>query len=105
MLSSDSLRQSLIEVTSARLGKRPKPDDEDDEDAPARTVAEDYEAIDMSNIIPRSKRRSALASGLARPLAKPTSSSSSSGGVSGSKPRPSSKPSKSADSDTDEAEF
>ena len=66
-----------------------------------KIVEEDYEDIDTSNIIPRSKRRAAVASGLVRDKPKPkpaaTSSSSSGGGLL--------KKPKKIDDDDEEAEF
>ena len=53
-------------------------EDDDDDDGETKFVADDLEAIDASNIIPRSKRRSALNSGLAATANKAPSSSSSS---------------------------
>lgn len=60
-------------------------EDEDDEDA-VKLVEEEYEDIQATNIIPRSKRRAALSSGLAR----------------ASKPKASKK---AEDEDEEEAEF
>lgn len=71
-----------------------------DEDRPAKTVPEDYEAIDTANIIPRSKRRAALASGLARVESRPSSSSSSKPSVAAAKPK-----SRKVESDDEEAEL
>lgn len=88
----------LVAALTPTIGKRPssaKDDEGDDEDRPAKTVKEDYEAIDSSNIIPRGKRRAALASGLAR--AAPPSRPVSSGGKL-------SRPKHNDDTD-DEAEF
>ena len=48
-------------------------EDEDDEDA-VKLVEEEYEDIQATNIIPRSKRRAALSSGLARASSKPKAS-------------------------------
>jgi hypothetical protein len=69
-----------------------------------KIVEEDYADIDTSNIVPRAKRRAALATGLVskeskpKPKASTTTSSSSGGGGLLKKP-------KKQDDDDDEAEF
>lgn len=47
-----------------------------DEEDTVKIVAEDYEDIDKSNIIPRSRRRAAIASGLVGPSSSSKSKSS-----------------------------
>lgn len=62
---------------------------------------EDFDAIDKTNIIPRSQRRSALASGLARSKPAASSSAASSSSSSGGRLQKKSF----ADDDDEEAEF
>lgn len=80
-------------------------DDDDEDDFEDEIDASELEALDTSNIIPRSRRQAALASGLARsapPATKPAPAASAATSSSGS----SRKPLKINDDDEDdEAEF